>query len=434
MASVYKRTYRKPDGRAAACDKYTVECKVGDRFVRLPGYRDKRASEELGRKVERVAALRESREQPDATLVGWLEGLPAKLRDRLARLGLLDPHAVGAGRALAEHVADYERALLDRGVTTKHATLVKNRVDAILTGIGAKHLSDVTGERVGRYLADRRRNGLSVQSSNHYLRAVKGLVAWLVKERRASESPIAHLPMMNPRIDRRHERRALGTDELRRLLNATRNGPERFGMLGAERAMLYELAVTTGLRASELRSLTRSSFDFDRREVTVEAAYSKRRRDDVLPLRAEVAERLRALLTCKLPGAPAFDMPKVDKLSRMVKADLTAAGVPYADGAGRVADFHALRHTFITNLARGGVHPRTAQELARHSTIKLTMDRYSHVARGALDDALRVLPDLSGAASGDRRATGTDDAGACAKRLDKKMFVARRASAAGWVV
>ena len=39
--------------------------------------------------------------------------------------------------------------------------------------------------------------------------------------------------------------------------------------------------------------------------------------------------------------------------------------------------FHALRHTFITNLARSGVHPKTAQSLARHSTITLTMDRYS---------------------------------------------------------
>ncbi len=40
---------------------------------------------------------------------------------------------------------------------------------------------------------------------------------------------------------------------------------------------------------------------------------------------------------------------------------------------------HALRHTFISNLARAGIHPKTAQALARHSTITLTLDRYSHV-------------------------------------------------------
>jgi hypothetical protein len=37
-------------------------------------------------------------------------------------------------------------------------------------------------------------------------------------------------------------------------------------------------------------------------------------------------------------------------------------------------DLYALRHTFISNLAAGGVHPKTAQGLARHSTITLTMD------------------------------------------------------------
>jgi hypothetical protein len=47
----------------------------------------------------------------------------------------------------------------------------------------------------------------------------------------------------------------------------------------------------------------------------------------------------------------------------------------YRDDADHVADFHALRHTYISNLASAGVHPKIAQALARHSTITLTMDR-----------------------------------------------------------
>ena len=65
------------------------------------------------------------------------------------------------------------------------------------------------------------------------------------------------------------------------------------------------------------------------------------------------------------------------------------------ENAGRVADFHSLRHTFITNLVRGGVHPKVAQQLARHSTITLTMDRYSHTVIGDLADGLNALPNLS---------------------------------------
>ena len=67
----------------------------------------------------------------------------------------------------------------------------------------------------------------------------------------------------------------------------------------------------------------------------------------------------------------------------------------YRDESGRVLDFHALRHTYISSLAAGGVHPKDAQTLARHSTITLTMDRYTHSARGAAARALDVLPDLS---------------------------------------
>lgn len=43
-----------------------------------------------------------------------------------------------------------------------------------------------------------------------------------------------------------------------------------------------------------------------------------------------------------------------DKTAKMLRADLTDAGIEYRDGSGRVVDFHALRHTFITNLTRGG--------------------------------------------------------------------------------
>ena len=47
------------------------------------------------------------------------------------------------------------------------------------------------------------------------------------------------------------------------------------------------------------------------------------------------------------------------------------------DGCG--CDFHGLRHSFISNLAAGGVHPKVAQQLARYSTITLTTDCYSHL-------------------------------------------------------
>jgi integrase len=83
----------------------------------------------------------------------------------------------------------------------------------------------------------------------------------------------------------------------------------------------------------------------------------------------------------------------------------------YRDAAGRVADFHALRHTYISRLVRSGVNVKVAQELARHSTPTLTLGRYAHVQLVDQTRALDALPAIDSARKQDQsvRPTGTDD-------------------------
>ena len=90
----------------------------------------------------------------------------------------------------------------------------------------------------------------------------------------------------------------------------------------------------------------------------------------------------------------------------MVRGDLAAAGIPYEDGDGRFFDFHSLRGQFISNLAASGVHPKVAQTLARHSTITLTMNHYTHLDVFDVAGALDKLPGLPG-----RKAKGGGDEG-----------------------
>ena len=59
-------------------------------------------------------------------------------------------------------------------------------------------------------------------------------------------------------------------------------------------------------------------------------------------------------------------------------------------------------------LAQAGVHPKTAQELARHSTITLTMDHYTHVSLYDLGAAVGTLPALPEPKLESEKATGTD--------------------------
>jgi integrase len=247
-------------------------------------------------------------------------------------------------------------------------------------------------------LQDRLCRGVGISATNAYLTAIKGFTRWLspAKENRAPSDPLACLSRMNADTDLRVVRRALEPDEFAALLDATRAGHLFRGLTGSDRAVLYLLAARTGLRASELASLSPASFDFSAPSVTVEAAYSKRRRRDVQPLRLDVAEMLAGYVKGKPSAATLWPGSWPADGAEILRQDLAAAGIPYVDADGLVYDFHALRHQFITDLAAAGVHPKDAQALARHSTITLTMDRYTHVRQANLRAALDKLPELPG--------------------------------------
>jgi len=69
--------------------------------------------------------------------------------------------------------------------------------------------------------------------------------------------------------------------------------------------------------------------------------------------------------------------------------------------------------TLATMLNKAGVAPRTAQEIMRHSDIRLTMDTYTDAkllnVSGALDSLPKLAPDRTPDHAQDTmRATGTD--------------------------
>ncbi len=407
-------TTTKADGTKAAREgaKWWIEFKDASEIRRrVAAFTDKAASEELGRKIMRLADFKRLGEKPDAGLSKFLEALPVKLRERLTAWGLLDSTRAAASKAIAEHLADFRDGLIAKGTTAKQAELVANRAGRVFKQAGCTFWSEVTPNKVQRAVSELCSEGnLSAQTFNFHLAACKQFARWLWREGRISESPLVHLTGRNVREDRRHDRRALEVSEVRALLAATCNAPTRFGMSGPQRAMLYRLALETGLRANELRSLTRASFTLEGKEptVTIAAAYAKNRRQDLLPLRADTVCELRAFLASMLPTARVFSMPSSEHTAKMLRADLELAGIPYRDESGRVADFHALRHSFVSSLARSGVHPKTAQALARHCSVSLTLDRYTHSNREAEVDAINRLPSLTGAESAQAFATGTN--------------------------
>ncbi len=339
----------------------------------------------------------------------------------LLKRGVLDAkanrRAQEARRPIVVHVEEWAADLRARGASEKHRSVSVQRVMTLFDKAGVSVLGDVTPSRIRAALGALKQDGigpkargLGAKSVNEYLFAGKNFLNWAVRDGRLGENPLAGMARLNVAVDRRRERRALTDDEIRKLLAAAERGPVLGGLDGRARATLYRLLLGTGLRQNEVKNVTPADFDLDRETLTVRAAFSKHRREDVQPLPGDLLEPLRAYLDGLPADRPAFPLPVHPE--RMIQSDLKRAGIPYRDGEGRVADWHALRHTFVSRLVASGANIKAAQLLARHADAGLTLNTYSHVGMIDLRRALNCVPSIAPTdAEGERQAalaTGTN--------------------------
>ena len=352
------------------------------------------------------------------------------LTDKVAleKSGLITPAEKEAKRPIREHLDDFKKHHAACENSEQYVKEIVTKVKAFVAFRGWRRATQINESDVEAFLYDLRKvRRRSIQTSNNYLRAIKNFTRWMVRNKRLPSNPLEGLSMLNTRTDRRHDRRPLDENEFALLLDAAETGPPAVGLLGRDRAMLYLLAGWTGFRRGELGSLTLRSFDLESTtpSVTVEASYSKRRRKDTQRLHGGIVDRFVVWIEKRNPKSDdeiLFPISKKTcgtdrKTSDMIKFDLAAARRFWIDAAederekslrkqsdflmyknrdGLFADFHGLRHTFISNLGKAGVAPKTAQILARHSDLSLTMNVYTHVRQEEEMNAINALPDVPG--------------------------------------
>jgi integrase len=370
----------------------------------VAAFTDRQASKQLAGNIEKLAACQASGMPLSRNLTEAIDRLPERILNSLRSCGLLDSSQTAGARPLEKHLDGWKKHLTAKGDTEKHIKQRKARIERLLKAADARWWSDLTPEKVETALTGlRQENDLSVSTVNAYQSAIKQFTCWMYRNGHAPENPLRHLSRQNPEPHRRRKRRALSNQEAGALLESARKSKKPLqGASPKTRWLLYRMALETGLRFGELKTLKVGALNLNGTPPTVhiEAAYSKSGKGARLPLRKPLAEDLAEHCSGRDPGDNVFDMWKTAVGARMIKGDLKASGdkenninpVPYKDKRGRVADFHALRHTFITNLARSGVHPKTAQALARHSTMELTMQVYTLVAMDTKEEAVNSLP------------------------------------------
>lgn len=345
----------------------------------------------FARKLVEIATVKATGTLLDPELSAWADQMEVAKRDKLVLWGLLSPLKTEVSKTIAAHLEDWKASLVAKGGTTDNAQQKWVRAKKVLDGCNYVHFADIDCLEVDNYLAD---INCSMRTRNHYAGSVQQFTKWMVRNKRASASPLEAVSKVT--VTDEKQRRALSPKDFTKLLQTTLDGPMYAQMSGFQRSTLYWLASETGYRAKELRSLTASSVDFTSEPVMVllEAKSAKNKKRVRLSITPELATQMRILLKDKLPQTPIFKMPT--KTAEMMRSDLEAAGIPYTDDAGAVFDFHALRCQLATNLIRAGCTENVAQARLRHSTSKLTFDTYAKLGQSERDSAaVAALPRLS---------------------------------------
>ncbi len=354
-----------------------------------------------------------------------------------------------SGARLTEHFADYldflkAKTVRGRKVSAAHRYNVENQLARVAKECGFSRINDITRAKVVRWMnSQAEQDTMAARTVNTHRAAMVAFCRWAVRENRLQRNPLAGLPKADE-SEKVRERRALATDELANLLVAARTRPlrdaltirrgkrkgelaanvsdserDRLIRLGRERALIYRVLSFTGLRKNELATMTMGDvhLDSDSPHIELAAKNAKSGKAARIPLRTDLADELREYLAdelaehkrrtladgrAEMPLALPGDMTLFTVPRDFIKVfdrDLRAAGIAKTDAQGRTVDIHCLRHTFATMLSQAGVAPRRAQELLRHSDIRLTMSTYTHLELADTVGAVEALPEIASAAS-----------------------------------
>jgi integrase len=297
-------------------------------------------------------------------------------------------------KPLVDMLEQFRTKMTADGTTALHISGVIRKINTLFSACGIDSLGKIRREAVERWIAHEIKSKVRTTATiNTYLVAVKSFVQYLTDIEVFVSHPLKQIRKLNEELDQRKKRRAMTKEEVDRLLFSTAHGITRKAGRPEERVLIYQLLLGTGLRSTELSLLTPSQIDFDHCRLRIEAAKTKNKKADVLPLRPDLVRALKERMkTLGIKPHERFFQHDNQQLRATFYLDLKAAGIERLDSAGRCLDVHSLRKTFGTMLAKAGVPLTTVQRLMRHSTPLLTAKLYIDVEGSDMMEALGKMP------------------------------------------
>jgi site-specific recombinase XerD len=256
-------------------------------------------------------------------------------------------------------------------------------------------LPDVDASLVGAFLnhleTDR---GVSIRTRNARLTAIRSLFHFAAYRHPDNANLIQRvLAIPSKRTDKTLVT-FLTDEEMEALLAA----PDRSTWIGRRDHTLLVLALETGLRVSELTSLTCAAVQLGPGAHV--RCRGKGRKERITPLRREMRPVLQAWFDERrgAPGDPLFPGPKDRRLSRdavrrLVERHVATAAKRCPSLANKDISPHTLRHSCAMNLLRNGVDMATIALWLGHEDVRTTYAVYLHADLGLKEKALaRTAP------------------------------------------
>lgn len=240
-------------------------------------------------------------------------------------------------------------------------------------------LSAATRADISRYQNERMRQGRKVRSEARLLSSLRRFYRYLCREEIRESDPTAKIE--SPRLGRPLPA-SLTEDEVEQLLQQ----PDTGSALGLRDRTMLELLYATGLRVSELVSLTLEQINSRQGLIRVVGKGNKER---LVPLGEVSLDWLQLYMQearpALLQAAVSEDLFPTRRGKAMTRQAFWYLIKRYAKKAeiDKTLSPHTLRHAFATHLLNHGADLRVVQLLLGHSDLSTTQI-YTHVAKERL--------------------------------------------------
>lgn len=263
----------------------------------------------------------------------------------------------------------------------------------LLPYFGKLKLCEITPLAVNEFVAQELETGRRNSTVNKYTKLMSQIYSFMIDMDIVVKNPLARIKSLKE--ERSEEIRSLSTEETKILLSKTKEiYPDFYPLLFT--------ALFTGMRQGELMGLTWDSINWITRKITVDKNFThgrvgttktgKVRKIDMSLELVKVLKEWR--LACPkgennlvFPNGDGGYQDANNMIKRRFKPALNRAGIDSLR-------FHDLRHTYASLLLANGAPMKYVQHQLGHSSIKMTMDLYTHLLPEINEQCVNLLDNI----------------------------------------